>query len=215
MEAATAMMTEDVKVADREEEARTDREAGTERPAGRGRKTAGGRGLIHIYCGDGKGKTTCGMGLCLRAAGAGMRVLIYQFMKDNSSSERQSMEHVPGVTLARGPEKIKFSFRMTEEEKKEQRAENGRKLKELFRLAREKDFDVLFLDEAVYAARAGVLPEEELLGYLDRKPEKLEVILTGQKPSEELCRRADYITEMKKVKHPFDQGIGARDGIER
>ena len=77
-------------------------------------------GLVHIYCGDGKGKTTCGMGLCTRAAGYGYRVLIYQFMKDNSTSERKVLLLSPNVTFVPGQDKIKFSFLMTPEEKAEQ-----------------------------------------------------------------------------------------------
>ena len=78
-------------------------------------------GLIHIYCGNGKGKTTCGMGLCVRAAGFGFRVLIYQFMKNNSTSERTAMAHIENITFLPGLEQEKFSFRMSEEEKEEHR----------------------------------------------------------------------------------------------
>ena len=73
--------------------------------------------MIHIYCGDGKGKTTAGMGLCLRAAGAGKSVLIYQFLKNNTSSERKILAQIPGIELMRGPDEMKFIFRMTPEEK--------------------------------------------------------------------------------------------------
>ena len=75
-------------------------------------------GRIHIYCGNGKGKTTCGMGLCVRAAGYGFRVLIYQFMKNNATSERAAMEHLENITFLPGLEHEKFSMRMTEEEKR-------------------------------------------------------------------------------------------------
>ena len=79
--------------------------------------------MIHIYCGDGKGKTTAGMGLCLRAAGAGKQVLIYQFLKDNTSSERKLLEHIPGICVMKGPERIKFLFQMTPEEKEAMKRE--------------------------------------------------------------------------------------------
>ena len=75
------------------------------------------QGLVHIYHGDGKGKTTCGIGLCVRAAGAGDKVLIYQFLKDNSSSERRILERIPNITVMDGKEDIKFTFQMTDEEK--------------------------------------------------------------------------------------------------
>jgi len=204
-----------------EQQAEQQAEQQTERPtAGRSdlavnKKESGRRGLIHIYCGDGKGKTTCGMGLCVRAAGAGGKVLIYQFMKDNSTSERRVLSQVPGITLIDGPDRVKFSFQMTEEEKAEQRTSYRERLKQLFRKAEEERYDLLFLDEAIYTVRAGLLPEQDLISCLDHKPEGLEVILTGQGPSEEMILRADYVTEMKKVKHPYDRGISARRGIER
>ena len=77
------------------------------------------RGLIHIYHGNGKGKTTCGMGLCVRAAGAGKKVLIYQFLKNSHSSELNILRNVPGITVMEGKEDAKFTFQMTEEEKAE------------------------------------------------------------------------------------------------
>ena len=174
-----------------------------------------GTGLVHIYCGDGKGKTTCGMGLCARAAGYGLRVLIYQFMKDNRTSERRLLEQSDHITFVDGLENEKFSFRMSPEEKEQRAVYYGSQLQKVIREAVEGDYDVLFLDEAVYAVRAGLLDEQALTDFLDHKPEKLEVILTGRDPGEALCARADYISRIEKVKHPFDRQIPARKGIER
>ena len=81
-----------------------------------------GTGLVHIYFGDGKGKTTTGMGLCVRAAGYGYRVLIYQFMKNNKTSERNILEKIENVSIVNGLDQEKFSFQMTEQEKKERLA---------------------------------------------------------------------------------------------
>lgn len=172
-------------------------------------------GYVHIYCGDGKGKTTCGMGLCTRAAGYGYRVMIYQFMKNNSTSERKILSGVENITLIPGLDQEKFSFRMTEEEKKEHRQFYEEQFERVTKKACEDGYDVLFLDELIYTIRAGLFDEQLLLDFLDRKPEKLEVILTGQGPSEKLMSRADYISEIRKIKHPFDQGLSARPGIER
>ena len=172
-------------------------------------------GLIHIYCGDGKGKTTCGMGLCARAAGAGKKVLIFQFMKDNSGVERKALAGIPNVDVLDGPSRVKFSFRMTEEEKREQREYYDSYLKEIARKARSQNYDVLFLDEALYAVRAGLLDEDLLAEFLEDKPEHLEVILTGQEPGKRICDAADYISEIRKIRHPFDSGVSARDGIEK
>ena len=172
-------------------------------------------GLIHIYCGNGKGKTTAGMGLCVRAAGAGARIVICQFMKDNSSSERKILGNIDNITLMSSPEKVKFSFRMTDEEKAEQRAWYARLLEKAGQTALKEHAKVLFLDEAVYCVGAGLLSEDVLLEFLRNKPSDLEVILTGQNPGERLVEIADYVSEIKKVKHPFDRNIRARKGIEK
>lgn len=172
-------------------------------------------GCVHIYCGDGKGKTTCGMGLCVRAAGYGYRVLIYQFMKDNTTSERKAMEKIPGITFVPGLKEEKFSFRMTTEEKEERKRFYKEKFREVTEKAEKEMYDVLFLDEVIYTIRAGLFEERILVEWLKQKPEHLEVILTGQDPGGELMQCADYVSELKKIRHPFDRGLGARDGIER
>lgn len=174
-----------------------------------------GTGLVHIYSGDGKGKTTAGMGLCVRAAGAGYRVLICQFMKDGSSSERKVMEQIPGITFVRGRDQVAFSFQMSEKEKAAERAFNTRLLEDTIRRACTEHWDVLFLDEALYAVRAGFLEEDRLVSFLEQKPDDLEVILTGRDPGERLLALCDYHSEICKRKHPFDRQQGARDGIER
>lgn len=172
-------------------------------------------GCVHIYCGDGKGKTTCGMGLCVRAAGFGYRVLIYQFMKDNTTSERKAMEKIPGITFVSGLKQEKFSFQMTEQEKKGRKQFYEEKFREVTQRAERENYDILFLDEIIYTIRAGLFDEKLLLRWLSEKPGHLEVILTGQNPGEKLIACADYVSELKKIKHPFDRGLAARDGIER
>lgn len=172
-------------------------------------------GCIHIYCGDGKGKTTCGMGLCLRAAGYGYKVMIYQFMKDNRTSERRVLETIGNITLLDGLPQEKFSFQMSPQEKEERRAYYENRFLAAVRRAADEDYDVLFLDEILYTIRAGLFDEKLLLRFLDSKPESLEVILSGQMPSPELMERADYVSEIRKLKHPFDKGVSARNGIER
>ncbi|MGN0355662.1 MAG: cob(I)yrinic acid a,c-diamide adenosyltransferase [Muricoprocola sp.] len=172
-------------------------------------------GLIHIYCGDGKGKTTTGMGLCARAAGYGYKVLIYQFMKDNKTSERKVLEAAENITWIDGLEMEKFSFQMTEKEKEERRIFYADQFRKVTREAVEGDYDVLFMDEAIYTIRAGLLEEKLVLDFLENKPAKLEVILTGRNPSEALLQKADYVSEICMRKHPFQKGIPARPGIER
>ena len=174
-----------------------------------------GTGLVHIYCGDGKGKTTTGMGLCIRAAGYGYKVIIYQFMKDNSTSERKILEQIENITVVPGLAQEKFSFQMSPGEKAQRRAFYDEQLGKVTRLASGTNADVLFLDEAVYCIRAGLLSEEKLAAFLENKPDRLEVILTGQNPSERLLGLADYVSEIRKIKHPFDRKQPARKGIER
>lgn len=172
-------------------------------------------GFVHLYCGNGKGKTTTGMGLCVRAAGYGYKVLIYQFMKDNNTSERNSLVHVPNITILDGLPQEKFSFQMSEEEKATRRAYYEKQFAMITAKVVEEEYDVLFMDELVYTIRAGLFNEELLLDFLKNRPKKLEVILTGRDPSPELIEACDYVSEIRKVKHPFDQGLPARKGIEK
>lgn len=174
-----------------------------------------GTGYIHIYCGDGKGKTTTGMGLCTRAAGFGYKVLIYQFMKDNSTNERKVLEKVPNITFIDGLEQEKFSFQMTPEEKSSRKEYYEKQFEYITQKAQAEGYDVLFFDELIYTIRAGLFDENLLIQYLKAKPENLEVILTGQNPSDSLIEIADYVSEIRKVKHPFDRGLPARKGIEK
>lgn len=171
-----------------------------------------GRGLVHIYCGDGKGKTTTSVGLTVRAAGSGKKVLFHQFLKDNSSSERAILDKQPGITIIPGREMQKFTFQMNAEELNELREYNNAMLDKLFEMA--KDYDMLVMDESVYSIDKDLLDEEKLIKHLEEKPFSLEVVLTGRNPSQALMDHADYISEIKKVKHPFDKGISSRMGIE-
>lgn len=171
-------------------------------------------GLVHIYYGDGKGKTTCGMGLCLRCAGARMRVLIYQFMKDGCGNERTLLENIPNVTFAGEKRKVRFSFRMSDEEKQKERELYRREFAALEERVRREKYDVLLLDEALNAVSCGLLEESALTEFLDHRPEHLEVILTGREASPAIRERADYLSRIVKEKHPYDSGIMAREGIE-
>ena len=169
-------------------------------------------GLIHIYCGDGKGKTTAAMGLALRCAGSGRKVLLLQFLKDGKSSEFAALAHVPGIEVIPQTRTFGFSWTLTPEEKAEAAAYYAGLLEEAFRRAG--GFELLVLDEALGACAAGLVEESRLLALLDGKPEALELVLTGRNPSPGMLDRADYVTEMKKVKHPFEKGVSARAGIE-
>ena len=169
-------------------------------------------GLIHIYCGDGKGKTTAALGLALRAAGSGRRVLLLQFFKDGKSSEFTALAHVPRIEVVPQTRAFGFSWTLSEEERAEARAYYSGLLEEAFR--KSADFDLLVLDEAMSACTTEAIDEAHLLALLAEKPVELEVVLTGRNPSQALMDAADYVTEMKKRKHPYERGIAARKGIE-
>jgi len=170
------------------------------------------QGLVHIYCGDGKGKTTASLGLTLRAAGSGMSVVYVQFFKDGKSAEFNMLSRVDNVILLPPGKTFGFSWTLNEEEKQEAAAfytSHFHRAAELARLS-----DLLVLDEIVGACSTGFVPEQEVLQFLKTKPAGLEVVLTGRDPSPALLEAADYVTEMKKIKHPFDRKIPARKGIE-
>ncbi len=172
------------------------------------------QGMIHIYCGDGKGKSTAAAGLAARAAGRGKQVLVARFLKTDDSGETTALSRIPGIRLIPCSRTFGFTFRMSDQEKKEA----ARYYEELFQKAwdqaEQEGFDMLVLDEMMAALSAGFVTEEQLLGRLQNRPEGLEVVMTGRNPSERLVEAADYVSEIRKVKHPFDRGIGARTGIE-
>ena len=161
-------------------------------------------GLVHLYCGDGKGKTTAAVGLAVRHSGRGGKVVFAQFLKDGTSGECCVLAKL-GVTVLAANPVGKFSFRMTEEEKAETAAALGRTFDAATGFAVRERATLLVLDEICAAVNCGFLPE---------KTDSLEVELTGRDPSENLQVHADYITEMKKRRHPFDEGVAAREGIE-
>ena len=170
-------------------------------------------GLIHLYSGDGKGKTTAAMGLALRAVGNGLPVVIVQFLKDGSSGECRVLRQLPGVAIHAANPCGKFSFQMSGEERKQ----TAEAVTALFRrvTASLPSPGLLVLDEVCGALTNGFLSEAELMAFLREKPPALEVVLTGRAPCEALCAIADYHSEIQKRCHPYDKGVPARPGIER
>lgn len=172
-------------------------------------------GLIHIYCGDGKGKTTAAMGLAIRAAGHGKTVLILQFLKGRPTGELTSLGKIPGIQVLRGKEGMAFSFQMTPEERIQTKALHEEHLRLAMGRAQTGECQVLILDEVMSAVSTGLLEENMVTEFLKAKPEHLEVVLTGRNPPPQWIELADYVTEMKMIKHPYERGIAARDGIEQ
>jgi len=172
-------------------------------------------GKIHIYCGDGKGKSTAAAGLAMRCAGSGRKVLFVQFLKDGTSSETALLKCLPGVEVLHCERNYGFTFSMTEAEW----AEAAKAYEMLMELALEKAVndhaDLLVMDEFLSVYNTKMIDRKTALEFLCEKPGHLEVVLTGRNPREELIRIADYVTEMKKIRHPYEeQGLPAREGIE-
>ena len=172
-------------------------------------------GLVHIYCGNGKGKSTAAAGLAIRCVGGGGKVLYYQFLKDGSSGEISILKSVPNIKVIDGYQLAKFSFLMNDEEKAASKKYYTDKFHEITGQVTDGEYQLLIMDEALDAINAGFLDLDDMLTFLKTKPEALEVVLTGRNPKEELCEAADYITDMQKIKHPYDKGIGARKLIEK
>lgn len=171
-------------------------------------------GCVHIYCGDGKGKTSAAVGLAVRAAGRGRKVLVVRFLKTDDSGEVAVLQKIPGITVVPCDRTFGFVFRMDEEQK----AEAAQYFTERFRCACEaavkEDYDMLILDEMMASCNYRMVPEAEVVEFLKKRPEDMEVVLTGRDPSDELKKLADYVTEMKMEKHPYTKGMGSREGIE-
>lgn len=175
-------------------------------------------GLIHIYHGDGKGKTTAAIGSAVRAAGRGKRVLIARFLKTDDSGEVTGLAHVPGITLLPCDRNFGFSWEMSAVQRKAAAVYYDNLLRMAWEMAAGLDggpgYDMLVPDEVIGACGLGFVREDMVIGKLRSKPDGLEVVMTGRGPSDGLMECADYITEMVMGRHPFERGIPAREGIE-
>jgi cob(I)alamin adenosyltransferase len=175
----------------------------------------GGKGLIHVYHGMGKGKTSAALGLALRASGSGMKTVIVQFLKDMASGELTQLSALPNVTVLRGKDPSKmFTFNMDDGARSATKRIHDENLARALALVREGDCDVLVLDEALDALELGLVDADALSSLLRDKPPALELVVTGHKPMDWIIQLADYVTEMVKIKHPYDNGVTARRGIE-
>jgi len=172
------------------------------------------KGLVHIYTGDGKGKTTACAGLALRMAGSGGRVL-YSFMqKGVKSSEVKLIESIDGIDVLQVCTMTKFSYLQNAEEKAEYQKQHTEGLKEIIYLCQSGIYDMVIVDEAVGAILEKAVTLDAVLDLINTRPKKCEIVLSGRKPPIELITAADYVSEIKAIKHPFEKGINARKGIE-
>ena len=167
------------------------------------------RGLVHLYSGAGKGKTTAAMGLAIRAIGRGKTVMIVQFLKDGTSGELEPLRTLGAAVLA-GPPGTKFVSRMSEAELRETRDWNDQNMRQ----AIEADCDLLILDELCAARRHNLVDADMAKSAVLDRPRSREVVITGRDPEPWMLEAADYSTEMVCHRHPFLEGIAAREGIE-
>jgi cob(I)alamin adenosyltransferase len=169
------------------------------------------KGIVHVYTGPGKGKTTSALGLGLRASGAGFKVHMIQFMKGRRYSEIDAIETIPNFTISQygrddfvskeKPEQIDIDF-----------AKEG--IEQAKKIVKSNNYKLIILDEINVAIDYNLIPVEEVLKLIEKKPEKLELVLTGRYAHPEIVKIADLVTEMLEIKHPYQQGTLGRKGID-
>ena len=174
------------------------------------------RGLVLVHTGDGKGKTTAALGLALRAWGGGNRVLILQFIKGAwKYGELEAIGKLRDLDGRIRVEQCGLGFTRREDGREaEHRAAAADALSRAKAAMASGEWDMVILDEINYAVKFGLVSEEELMDLLDRRPEGLHLVLTGRDALPSLVERADLVTEMRLVKHPYQKGIQAQQGIE-
>ncbi len=176
------------------------------------------KGLVQVYTGHGKGKTTAAFGLALRAAGQGNKVLIFQFLKPSSLDvgERFAMQLEAVRVRVEAMDEEWDMARSLDEEETVARTKAGiaEILKRLTEMAQKRSYDVLILDEIVFCLSRGLAELPDIKTLIEQKDPAVEIVLTGRDAPVELVEMADLVTEMKKIKHPFDKGVGARRGID-
>ncbi len=170
-------------------------------------------GLIHIYTGDGKGKTTAAVGMAVRAKSRGMRVLFAQFFKESDSgSEINALNNIDIETINYGD--VKSPLFNPGIDKTVLRKKAAKALSQLKDIFDKHSFDLIVLDEFICLISEDILTDAEAIAFLRSKPPDLEVVLTGKGATQGIMEIADYVTYMKKVKHPYEKKMSARKGIE-
>jgi cob(I)alamin adenosyltransferase len=167
---------------------------------------------IQVYTGDGKGKTTAALGLSIRAAGHGLKTYIGQFMKGQHYGELTALRDNPCITIEQYGD-IECIRRDQVTQKHMDQAEQG--LIKARNAMLSGEYDLVVLDEINVTIWFGLLTAKQVLEFLDQRPESVEIILTGRNAPQEFIQYADLVSEIKEVKHYYNQGVLARDGIER
>jgi len=172
------------------------------------------KGLIQIYTGTGKGKSTAAIGQAVRAAGHGFKVGFLSFFKDPEAfgyGEYKSLEKLGIKTFLFARKHPHFYKELNPDDVCQECSEGLEFIKEL---VRDPSWDMLILDEINIALRDGFLKEEDVLSLLDAKPDKLELVLTGRGVTDKIVEKADLVSEVREVKHPYSRGVKGRKGIE-
>ena len=176
------------------------------------------RGLIQIYTGEGKGKTTAALGLALRASGHGSRVLVYQFLKPDTLElgERKMLRaHCEDIVVKwLGQPWDMVHSRQDPALLQRMRDAVHCVMRELETAAHERDYDIIVLDEIVFCLSQGLASMNDIRSLIEHRDARVEIVLTGRGASDELIDLADLVTEMRLIKHPYDDGIPAGEGID-
>lgn len=169
-------------------------------------------GLVQVYTGNGKGKTTAAMGMAFRAVGRGLNVIMLQFLKPPKGyGEHMAAEMLLGFTI----EPMGSDHMCGREVTREQDIDDTRRgLARAEEVLTSGEYDMVILDEAINSIRLGLMTPQSLIELLERRAPNTEVVLTGRGVPQEIIDYADLVTEMTLIKHPFDRGVGARKGIE-
>jgi cob(I)alamin adenosyltransferase len=171
-------------------------------------------GYIQVYTGNGKGKTTAAMGLAFRAAGRGFRTFIAQFLKGQPTGEVEAAKKLaPLIRIEQFGREGFITIKDGPEDEDLCRAATG--LERALEAMLSGQYRIVVLDEVTTAVHFKILPEQDVLDFLDKRPAGVEVILTGRYAPDSIIDRADLVTEMKDIKHYFDRGVKAREGIEK
>jgi cob(I)alamin adenosyltransferase len=168
------------------------------------------RGYVQVYTGDGKGKTTAALGLAMRAAGAGLRVYFTQFCKGQDAAEHEALKRLPEITWGHSGSKS-FILGSPTTEDLARASENLAALRQALVCG---EYRVVIADELNVAVDLGLISLADALALLENRPEHVELVLTGRNAPPEIVQRADLVTEMLAVKHPYQEGVRARRGIE-
>jgi cob(I)alamin adenosyltransferase len=170
------------------------------------------KGLVQVYTGEGKGKTSAAFGLALRATGRGLRVFVIQFIKGGFDyGELYVVQRIPNLKL-KAFGQGKFVTQIPPSKKDIALAKEAYELAK--RVVESGEYDIVILDEVNVALQLGLLSLEEVLNLIKAKPKNVELVLTGRKAPKEIIEIADLVTEMREVKHPYTQGVKPRKGIE-